>query len=139
MFRNLIFCSIIYSYEISAATGTTINSNAREYLVRHELVNSKKSQGLRGSGGGANIVRQPRTVKSNAVSLIQVLSFYLSVCISFIVFLVLCSDCWSIKRWRHVELWIVCAGFLCYNSPWICLFPAEIWQTSFLIWCVSAV
>lgn len=82
------FCSIIYSYEISAATGTTINSNAREYLVRHELVNSKKSQGLRGSGGGANIVRQPRTVKSNAVSLIQVLSFYLSVCISFIVFLV---------------------------------------------------
>lgn len=65
--------SLVLDHEVHA-TRSTINSNAREYLVRRELVNSKNSHGLRGPGGGANIVRQPRTVKSNAMSLIKVLS-----------------------------------------------------------------
>lgn len=70
-----------------AATRTT-NKDARKYRVKHVLVNSKRSKGFRGSGGGASIVRQPRTVKSNAVSLTQSFYFSLSVCISFTVFAV---------------------------------------------------
>lgn len=88
---------LLDEHQVNATGATVIRSNEDDgrtayAVLKYEIVNSKKSQGKRGAGGGGNnVVREPKPAKSNALPLLQLLkSFYLSVYICFSLFIVLC-------------------------------------------------